>query len=108
MKRICLLLVLPAVLLASCSEFSRVQKSNDYEYKLRMAEQYFVKKKYNYAQQLFEELLPIYKGTDKAENMLYKYAYCAYYQGTIKVPRGYLSSSLNHFREATMWRKWIS
>ncbi|HTJ13809.1 MAG TPA: outer membrane protein assembly factor BamD [Dinghuibacter sp.] len=80
MKRIGLLLMVPVLLtLGGCSPFSRVQKSNDYSYKLRMAEQYFVKKKYNFAQQLFEELLPIYKGTEEAENMLYKYAYCAYY-----------------------------
>lgn len=88
MKRIWLLLLLPVFGMMGCSEFSRVQKSNDYEYKLRMAEQYFVKKKYNYAQQLFEELLPIYKGTDKAENMLYKYAYCAYYQGDYQSAEG--------------------
>jgi outer membrane protein assembly factor BamD len=79
MKRVWLLLLLPAFSILGCSPFSRVQKSNDYSYKLRMAEQYFVKKKYNFAQQLFEELLPIYKGTEEAENMLYKYAYCAYY-----------------------------
>lgn len=97
MKRICLLLVLPVVLLAGCSEFSRVQKSNDYEYKLRMAEQYFVKKKYQYAQQLFEELLPIYKGTDKAENMLYKYAYCAYYQADYQSAEGIFKQFIESF-----------
>ena len=80
MKRILILLLIPAVAMLGCSQFSRVQKSNDYSYKLRMAEQYYVKKEYNFAQQLFEELLPIYKGTEEAENMLYKYAYCAYYQ----------------------------
>ncbi|GAO45691.1 hypothetical protein FPE01S_08_00110 [Flavihumibacter petaseus NBRC 106054] len=45
-----------------------------------MADQYFVKKKYNYAQQLYEELFPLMKGSDKFENVYYNYAYCAYNQ----------------------------
>ena len=66
--------------LTACSKFAKVQKSTDYEYKLRMADQYYVKKKYNFAQQLYEELFPILKGTERFEDVYYKYAYCAYYQ----------------------------
>ena len=73
-------LLLASLVLASCSNFSKVQKSTDYDYKLRMAEQYYTKKKYNYAQLLFEELFPIVKGTPQFEDVYYKYAYCAYYQ----------------------------
>jgi outer membrane protein assembly factor BamD len=97
MKRNWILLLFPAFLMMGCSEFSRVQKSNNYDYKLSMAEQYFVKKKYNYAQQLFEELLPIYKGTEKAENMLYKYAYCAYYQADYQSAEGIFKQFIESF-----------
>jgi outer membrane protein assembly factor BamD len=69
-----------AFTLVSCSKFSKVQKSTDVAYKLRMAEQYYAKKKYNHAQILFEELFPIVKGTPQFEDLYYKYAYCAYYQ----------------------------
>jgi outer membrane protein assembly factor BamD len=69
-----------AVTLVSCSKFTKVQKSTDVNYKLRMAEQYYAKKKYNQAQTLFEELFPIVKGTPQFEDLYYKYAYCAYYQ----------------------------
>jgi outer membrane protein assembly factor BamD len=62
-----------------CSKFSKVQKSRDYEYKLKMANEYYEKKKYNYAQQLYEELFPIFKGTDRFEDLYYRYAYCSYY-----------------------------
>ncbi|MCA0397903.1 MAG: outer membrane protein assembly factor BamD [Bacteroidetes bacterium] len=75
-----LLFLLAVVLLTSCSKFSKVQKSTDYNYKLRMADQYFAKKKYNYAQQLYEELFPLLKGNEKFENVYYNFAYCAYYQ----------------------------
>ncbi len=69
-----------AVTLISCSKFSKVQKSTDVAYKLRMAEQYYAKKKYNHAQMLFEELFPLIKGQPQFEDLYYKYAYCAYYQ----------------------------
>ncbi|MFT4023964.1 MAG: outer membrane protein assembly factor BamD [Flavihumibacter sp.] len=73
-------LVLIMLLASGCSNFSKVQKSTDYNYKLRMADQYFAKKKYNYAQQLYEELFPLLKGNDKFEGVYYNFAYCAYYQ----------------------------
>jgi len=67
--------------LFSCNEFVKIQKSKDYDYKLTKADEYFNKKKYRNAQQLFEELFPVYKGTQKFEDLYYKYAYCFYNQG---------------------------
>lgn len=72
-------ILLIAFSLASCSKFAKVQKSNDYDYKLRMAEKYYASKKYNYAEQLYEELFPVMKGQPQFEDLFYKYAYCAYY-----------------------------
>lgn len=77
--RLSSLILILAVTLASCSKFAKVQKSTDYDYKLRMAEKYYVAKKYNFAQQLYEELFPIYKGQPQFEDLFYKYAYCSYY-----------------------------
>jgi outer membrane protein assembly factor BamD len=45
-----------------------------------MAEQYFVKKKYSLAQQLYEDVMPFFKGRSEFEDIYYKYAYTAYYQ----------------------------
>jgi outer membrane protein assembly factor BamD len=64
---------------SSCSKFSRVMKSKDYEYKLRMADQYYVIKEYRLAQQLYEDLFPVFKGSNKFETIHYNYAYCAFY-----------------------------
>ncbi|MET0245082.1 MAG: outer membrane protein assembly factor BamD [Flavitalea sp.] len=77
MRSIFLILIL-FVGFTSCSKFAKVQKSTDYDYKLRMAEKYYVAKKYNYAQQLYEELFPIFKGQPQFEDLFYKYAYCSY------------------------------
>jgi outer membrane protein assembly factor BamD len=77
--RLPLFILILAVAFSSCSKFAKVQKSTDYDYKLRMAEKYYVAKKYNFAQQLYEELFPIYKGQPQFEDLFYKYAYCSYY-----------------------------
>src|SRR6478672_2625574 len=69
-----------AFFLLSCNGFNKIMKSKDHDYKLRMAEQYYVKKKYNYAQQLYEDVMPFYRGTPQFEDIYYKYAYTAFYQ----------------------------
>ena len=72
--------VLLCVLMVSCNGISKVLKSKDPVYKLKMAEQYYAKKKYNFAQQLYEDIMPYYRGAPEFEDIYYKYAYCAYYQ----------------------------
>ncbi|OLY93628.1 Beta-barrel assembly machine subunit BamD [Cnuella takakiae] len=68
------------VLLSACNGISKVLKSTDPEYKLRMAEQYYAKQKYLFAQQLYEDVLPYYKGRPEFEDIYYKYAFTAYNQ----------------------------
>lgn len=66
-------------LATSCNKYNKIFKSKDYEYKLKMADELFAKKNYKIAQQLYEELFPIFKGTVKFEELYYKDAYCFYY-----------------------------
>jgi len=68
------------ILLVSCNGVNKVLKSKDPAYKLKMAEQYYAKKKYNYAQQLYEDVMPYYRGAPEFEDIYYKYAYCAYFE----------------------------
>ncbi len=75
MKRLFLFLTV-AVLLAACSKFAKIEKSDDYDYKLKMANEYFEKKKYNQALQLYESLFPFYRGTKEFEDLYYHYTYC--------------------------------
>ena len=67
------------VLISSCNKYNKVSKSKDYDYKLKMADEYFSKGKYKVAQELYEELFPVLKGTLKFEELYYKDAYCFYY-----------------------------
>jgi outer membrane protein assembly factor BamD len=77
--RLFTILIIGAFLFTSCSRFSKVLKSNDYDYKLRVADKYFADKDYNHAQQLFEELFRVFKGSEHFEDIYYKFAFCAYY-----------------------------
>ena len=67
------------LLVSSCNKYNKVSKSKDYEYKLKMADEFFGKKKYKIAQQLYEELFPVFKGSVKFEELYFKDAYCFYY-----------------------------
>ena len=68
------------VLLAACTtKFGMVLKSKDKEFKLKMAEQYYAKQDYVKAQQIYTDLLPLYKGDPRFEDIYYKYAYSSYY-----------------------------
>jgi len=67
------------LLLASCGKsMTKLLKNPDPAYKLRMAEQFFVKKQYVKAQQVYEDIMPYYKTTPEFQDIYYKYAYCAY------------------------------
>ena len=73
--------LLAIIFLSSCGRgINKILKSPDPEYKLRMAEKYFVQKKYNKAQVLYEDVMPFYKTRAEFADIYYKYAYCAYNQ----------------------------
>lgn len=65
----------------SCSKHSRILKSGDNEVKYEAAVDLFEKGDYYRAIQLFDQLIAIYRGTDRIENINYYYAYCYYHQG---------------------------
>ena len=60
-----------ALLLVSCGEYNKILKSTDYELKYDYAKKAFERKKYMQAATLLEELVAIFKGTDRAEESLY-------------------------------------
>jgi outer membrane protein assembly factor BamD len=66
--------------LTACSKYSKIEKSKDMNYKLLKADEYYAKKSYRNAQTLYEQLFSAFKGTDKFEEIYYKFAYCFYYQ----------------------------
>lgn len=73
-------ILLISLWLGAC-QFNRILKSSDYELKFTKAIEYYNKGNYTSAQTLLEELIPVFKGTAKAEEVYYYYAYTHYYLG---------------------------
>lgn len=66
-------------IIPACSEYQKILKSSDFDAKYNKAIEYYQEEDYYRAQTLLEELLVIYKGTSKAEEVYYYYAYSYYY-----------------------------
>lgn len=66
--------------LSSCGKFQKLLKSNDYEEKYAMAMEFYENEDYNKALQLFDQISPIYRGTDKAQKIEFLYGMCHYKQ----------------------------
>ncbi len=67
-------ILLLSVFLVSCSEFNTVVKSTDYEYKYKKALEYYNDEDYGHAVALFQDLVYVYRGTSKGDELYYYYA----------------------------------
>jgi outer membrane protein assembly factor BamD len=88
-------------MLTSCNGINKILKSKDADYKLRMAEQFYVKKKYHLAQAIYEDVMPNFRGSPLFEDIYYKYAYCAYYQKDYLNAENLFKSFLEAFPNST-------
>ncbi|MCF8258132.1 MAG: outer membrane protein assembly factor BamD [Flavobacteriales bacterium] len=75
------LLLIVAVTISGCSKYQKILKSNDFEKKYEMAQLYYDNGKYQKAFPLLEELITVFRGTAKAEDVYFLYAYCNYRLG---------------------------
>ena len=82
---------------SSCSKYAKVTKSKDTAYKLTIADKLYAEKNYRIAQQLYEELYPVYKGSDKFEELYYRDAFCFYYLKEYKDAENFFKGFLEVF-----------
>lgn len=66
-----------------------------------MADEFFNKKRYKSAQQLYEELFPVFKGNLKFEELYYKDAYCFYYMKNYRDAENLFKGFLEVFPNST-------
>lgn len=71
-------LLVVAFAAVGCGGFSKLLKGNDYELKYTKAFEYYDAKKYDKALQLFEQVMPVYKGLEKGEKVMYYYTMSTY------------------------------
>lgn len=66
--------MLALMVLSSCSDYNKIVKSTDYEFKYKKAVEYYEDGEYVKAGTLFQELVNIYRGTTRADKIYYYYA----------------------------------
>lgn len=70
------------IVLASCSKFRKIEKSDDWKLKYQAGLGYFEKKDYYRTAILFEQILPIVRGLPEGEKVEFYLAYCQFYEKT--------------------------
>lgn len=85
------IVTLIVLIAGGCSNYQKLLKSSDYDLKYEKALEYYAKPDYYRAQQLLEELLTIFKGSKRGEEVYFYYTYCYYGQNNF-ILAGY------HFR----------
>jgi len=68
------------VLYVGCSEFRKIQKSDDWKLKYDAALKYYERKDYYRAVILFDQITPYIRGSAEAELVQFYYAYAHFYQ----------------------------
>ena len=86
-----------AVLFTSCGEYNRVLKSTDYNYKYAYAKDAFEKGKYTQAYTILEDIVTVFKGTDKAEESLYLLAMSYYENKDYMTSGSYFKTYYQHY-----------
>jgi len=105
------ILFLMVLTTAACSDFRKLQKSTNWREKYDAAVRYYErgeKGDYIKASILFEEVLPLIRGTEEAEKANFFYAYCHYHQRLFVESAFYFESfyqtySRSEFAEEAMY-----
>jgi outer membrane protein assembly factor BamD len=78
-KHLLYVTIIVALVFASCSEYQKILKSPNPELKYSKSIEYYEDGEYLKAMPLFEELMPLYKGTEKGQKLFFYYAYTNYH-----------------------------
>lgn len=97
MKYKLLYLLILCTVCTSCGEYVRLQKSTDPEEKFNAGKNYFQEKKYAKSITMFESIVQYYRGTPKAEELLYLLAESYMGQGDYFSASEYFQAYLRNF-----------
>jgi outer membrane protein assembly factor BamD len=87
------------LLIASCSKFEKLRKSGTDDEKYKAASEYYRLKEYGKASLLFEEIIPLLKGSTELEMASFYQAYCDYHTGS------YQTASFHFKQFADTWAR---
>lgn len=89
------------IALASCSEYSKVLKEGSNDAKYDMAMKLYKKKDFNRALPLFEDLLAVYRGKEKSEEIYFYYSYCYYFLGQFELAAFHFNNFTENYYNST-------
>jgi len=78
MRKILALITLVVIFFSACSPYEAILKSKDINLKFAKANEYYDQKKWLKANQLYEGLIPAFRGTKNYEELYYRYCYTFY------------------------------
>ena len=84
-------------ILAGCGEYNKVLKSPDANYKFEYAKSAFEERKYAQAATLLEDVVKVFKGTDKAEECLYLRGLCFFENKDYMSASTYFKTYYTHY-----------
>ena len=94
-------LIVFAVIFAACNDYNKVLKSGDADLKYRAAMEYYENGRYDRAIPLLEELLSLYRGTGKSEQIYFYYAYSNFYEGNYILSAYYFENFVKTYPNST-------
>lgn len=92
--------ILVIIVSASCSPYERLRKSTDYQLKYSKAFEYYEKYDYVRAGQLFDDLISIYRGTNKEDTVAYYQAMSYFRQKDYLTASHYFSTHYKNRRQS--------
>ena len=85
------------LMFSSCTEYQKVLKSTDNNYKYEYAKKAFEKKKYGQATTILADLVTVFKGTANAEESLYLLGLCHYENRDYMDSGSYFKTYYQHY-----------
>ena len=78
MRKLSVVIAFLFVLFSSCNSQEKLLKSKDYNLIYQKANEYYAKQRWFKATELYEKVIPAFKGTKDYEDLYYKYTYSFY------------------------------
>jgi outer membrane protein assembly factor BamD len=92
-----LIVIILLISLGSCSNYQKILKSTDNEFKLEKAIEYYYNEDYNRAIGLLSDVVPAFRGTQRAEKVNYYFAMAHFKQRDYILASHYLRSFVSAF-----------
>jgi outer membrane protein assembly factor BamD len=96
-KRIFSIGIILLLIISACGDYNKILKSTDYEFKYKKAIEYYEQGEFVKAGTLFQELVNIYRGTSRADQIYYYYAKSMMGQKDYLMATHYFKSLLREF-----------